>query len=266
MRTKNPFLVVVMALWLAAPARADEIDAIGQVLGNALTSPVPTGWTLGGVVYSGSSPYTAGRTTSMVIPGGIYLGERGLMYLGDRIYVDLAKEGPITVYGRLRVRLGNLDPADSPRWAGMTPRKGQLEAALGAAWVTPVGLLSARMSSDVSGRSNGSEGLLMWSVPVLGERWLVMPSLGAFWRSRKLANYYFGGVSEAEAAPGRPAYDVGNAWSATPAVIASYRLTPQWLVGAVFSGDVFSDPIRDSPLVQKRWRYDALVGVGYIWR
>lgn len=263
---KPSFLPVLMALLLAAPVHADELDAIGQVLGNALTSPVPTGWTLGGVVYSGSSPYSAGSATTMAIPGGVYLGDNGVMYLGDRIYVDFAKQGPVTVYGRLRVRLGNLDPADSPHWTGMTPRKGQLEAALGAVWVTPVGLLSARMSSDVSGRSKGSEGLLMWSVPLVGERWLVMPSLGTFWRSRKLANYYFGGVSEAEAAPGRPAYDVGDAWSLTPAVIASYRVAPQWLVGAIFSADVFSDAIRNSPLVGKRWRYDALVGVGYIWR
>jgi outer membrane protein len=259
-------LVALACLVLAAPAQADEIDALAQVLGNPVTSPVPQGWTLGGVMYSGSSAYSAGETSTMAIPGGIYLGDKGVMYLGDRIYADLAKQGPVTVYGRLRVRLGNLDPADSPAWTGMTPRKGQLEAALGAVWVTPVGLLSARMSSDVSGRSKGSEGLLMWSVPLVGERWMVMPSLGTFWRSSKLANYYFGGVSEAEAAPGRPAYDVGDAWSLSPALIASYRVAPQWLVGAVFSGDIFSDAIRNSPLVQKRWRYDALIGVGYIWR
>jgi outer membrane protein len=254
--------VALACLVLAAPAQADEIDALARVLGDPVNSPVPKGWVLGGIVYSGSSAYTAGKTSTLPVPGGIYLGDGGLMYLGDRIYKDLASEGPVTVYGRLRVRLGNLNPEDSPAWTGMTPRKGQLEAALGAAVVTPVGLLSARVSADISGRSKGSEGLAMWSVPLVGERWLVMPSLGAFWRSRKLANYYFGGVSEAEAAPGRPAYDVGNAWSFTPAVVASYRVAPQWLVGAVVSGDV----IRMSPLVQKRWRHDALVGVGYIWR
>jgi outer membrane protein len=246
-------------------AHADGLEAIQQILGNRDSSPVPPGWTVGAAAYSGSSAYSAGAESKLVIPGGIYVDDK-VMYLGDRIFYTFGRQGPISYFGRLRVRLGNLDPADSPEWAGLTPRKGQLEAGLGAVVLSPVGLWTARFSSDISGRSKGTELLFNWAAPIVGERWMVMPGIGGIWRGRKLANYYFGGVSEAEAAPGRPAYDVGNAWSLVPSLVASYRIDRQWIVGAVLSYELFSSAIADSPLIRKSGRYDALVGVGYVWR
>ena len=50
-----------------------------------------------------------------------------------------------------------------------------------------------------------------------------MPGMGMQWRSRRLANYYFGGISEDEAGPEHPAYEVGNALSFSSALITSYR-------------------------------------------
>ncbi|MCU0969377.1 MAG: MipA/OmpV family protein [Rubrivivax sp.] len=250
---------------LGAAAHADGLDAIQVVLGHAETSPVPQGWSAGAAAYSGSSAYAAGSSTTMVIPGGIYIGDP-VMYLGDRIFYTFGRQGPLSFFGRLRVRLGNLDPEDSPAWTGMTSRKAQLEAGLGTVVVSPVGLWTARFSSDVSGRSNGTELLVNWAAPLVGEGWMVMPGLGVLWRDRRLANYYFGGVSPAEATPGRPAYEVGNAWSLAPSLIASYRLGPQWIAGVVLAYERFSSQIADSPLIQKNGRYDALVGFGYVWR
>ena len=34
-------------------------------------SPIPSGWTVGGAAYSGSSAYSAGSATKLVIPGGM---------------------------------------------------------------------------------------------------------------------------------------------------------------------------------------------------
>jgi outer membrane protein len=246
-------------------AHAEGLDAIQQILGSTDSSPVPPGWTVGGAAYSGSSPYIAASATNLAIPGGIYIGDR-VMYLGDRIFYTFGKQGPVSYFGRLRVRLGNLDPADSPAWTGLTERKGQLEAGLGAIIASPVGLWTTRFSSDISGRSNGTELLLNWAAPFVRERWMVMPGIGVLWRGRRMANYYFGGVSQAEAAPGRPAYDVGNAWSLVPSLVASYRIDRRWLIGVVLSYEHFSSAIVDSPLIQKSGRYDALVGLGYVWR
>jgi outer membrane protein len=250
---------------LGQTAHADGLEGIQQILGNRDSSPVPQGWTVGGAAYSGSSAYGAGTSTKLAVPGGIYVDDQ-VMYLGDRIFYTFGKQGPVSFFGRLRVRLGNLDPADSPDWTGLRARKGQLEAGLGAVIVSPVGLWTTRYSSDVSGRSRGTEVLVNWAAPVVGERWLVMPGIGAVWRGQRLANYYFGGVSEAEAAPGRPAYDVGNAWSLVPSLVASYRIDPQWIIGAVLSYERFPSAIANSPLIQKPGRYDALIGLGYVWR
>lgn len=246
-------------------AHAEGLDAIQQILGNRDSSPVPSGWTVGGAAYSGSSPYIAASASNLAIPGGIYIGDR-VMYLGDRIFYTFDRQGPVSYFGRLRVRLGNLDPADSPAWTGLTARKGQLEAGLGAVIASPVGLWTTRFSSDISGRSNGTELLLNWAAPFVRERWMAMPGVGVLWRGRRLANYYFGGVSQAEAAPGRPAYDVGNAWSLVPSLVASYRIDRRWVVGVVLGYEHFSSAIVDSPLIQKSGRYDALVGLGYVWR
>ena len=150
---------------LVPSAKADAIDAMQAVLSNAETSPLPPGWTAGGAAYTGPSNYSAGETTKALFPGAIYLGSE-LMYLGDRAYYTFARQGPWSFYGRLRVRLGNLDPEDSVEWTGMTERKWQLEAGLGAILVSPVGLWTARFSSDISGRSKGSEVLFNWSAPL----------------------------------------------------------------------------------------------------
>lgn len=261
----SKFIAALCLACLIPAARADELVAIREMLSDSASSPVPAGWTVGGVAYAGSSAYKDGPTTALPVPGAIFIG-KDFMYLGDRAFYTFARQGPAQFFGRVRLRLGNLNPEDSANWAGLEERKGQLEAGLGVVVVSDIGLWTARFSSDVTGRSKGTELLFNWAAPFVGQNWMVMPGLGMMWRQDKLANYYFGGVSAAEAAPGRPAYDVGHAWSFVPNLVASYRLNPQWLLGAIVGADVFSDSIKNSPLVQKRARYDVLLGVGYVWR
>ena len=59
---------------------------------------------------------------------------------------------------------------------------------------------------------------------------------------------------------------MGAVWSVAPQLIATYRLSPNWMAGMVLSAEVFSDAVRNSPLVQKKSRYDALIGLGCVWR
>lgn len=63
-----------------------------------------------------------------------------------------------------------------------------------------------------------------------------------------------------------PGYDVGNAWSVNPSLIASYRLAPRWLAAGLLSYEAFGSAIQHSPLVQKPGRYDVLVALGYVFR
>jgi len=89
---------------LSQTAHADGLESIQQFLGNRDSSPVPRGWTVGGAAYSGSSPYSDGSVSTLAIPGGIYIGDK-VMYLGDRIFYTFGQQGPVSFFGRLRVRL-----------------------------------------------------------------------------------------------------------------------------------------------------------------
>ncbi|MDC8784708.1 MipA/OmpV family protein [Roseateles koreensis] len=247
------------------PASAEDLQGVQAILSNSETSPIPAGWWVGAAGYTGSSPYRDGNNTSTPIPGALYIGS-DFMYLGDRAFYTFAHAGPVSFFGRARVRLGNLDPKDQSQWTLLKPRRWQGEAGLGATWLSGVGLWTARVSTDVTQRTGGSEVLFSWSAPVVQQGWMVMPGLAAIWRQDKLANYYFGGVSAAEASTALPAYNVGHAWSISPSVLSTYRINPQWMVGGLFSMDIFSNAIKDSPLVQQRSRYDLLLGLAYIWR
>ncbi len=190
----------------------------------------------------------------------------GVTFLGDRVFYTFARDGDVGFFGRARVRPGNLSLQENPQWSGLTERSAQMEGGLASVLVSPVGLWSARLSTDSSYASNGTELQLNWSTPLVSERWLTMGSLGLTWRSGSLTNYYFGGVSANEAAVARLPYDVGNSWSVVPSVVTSYRLNPQWQVGGVLSYEAFSANVRDNPLIQKAGRYDAMIGIGYVWK
>ncbi|MFN9573888.1 MAG: MipA/OmpV family protein [Betaproteobacteria bacterium] len=258
-------LLIALGAGHPGQAQADPVDNIRQILADPKTSPLPLGWLVGGMGYTGDSTFAARARSSLAIPGAVYVG-REFSFLGDRGFYTFASTGAVSVFGRARVRLGSLDPGDSPAFAGMARRKTQLEAGLGVNAVTDIGLWSARFSSDVSGRSHGHEVLLSWTAPLVHERWILAPGIGLLWRSSRLADYFYGGVAAGEAAPGRPAYTVGGSWSINPSLALTYRPSSTWLVAGMAGYEAFGSEIRNSPLVQKRGTTGVVVAIGYLWR
>lgn len=257
-------LLVAPALALSTAAWADPVDNIRSILSDPRTSPLPPGWLVGGMAYAGDSTYAAMPRTSLAFPGAVYVG-RDFSYLGDRAFYNLHADDAVTVYARARVRLGNLDPKDSPAFTGMRARKAQLEAGLGANAVTGVGMWTARFSSDISGRSRGHEVLLSWTAPLVHERWILAPGFSALWRSSRLAGYYYGGVDPSEAAAGRPAYSPAGSWSFSPSLGATYRASAQWLVAGMAWYEHVGVEIRRSPLVQRNGWTGVVIAAGYVW-
>ena len=143
------------AVWLAGPASAETDLGSLSLLGAAgEASPVPQGLVLGGVYVGANARYQGQDDTNLLIPGGVYLGER-FMYLGDRARYYFYREGRIAAFAYGRVRVGNLDPDDAPELGGMKKRDWEPEAGIGANLVTPYALLTMRAASDVSGTSKG---------------------------------------------------------------------------------------------------------------
>ncbi|MGP7881822.1 MipA/OmpV family protein, partial [Raoultella planticola] len=183
------------SLLLCCSSASAEVDlgSIDIFSASNPNSPVPKGVVLGAATISGTARYEKQNNETYVIPGGLYFGDR-FIYLGDRARYYFHIDDNVAFYGYGRWRFGNLDPSDNSAFKGMEQRKGEFEAGIGATLITPYALLSARISSDVTGRSNGQELLLWADFPVIKDNLLIMPGMGLMIRSSNMANYYFGGV------------------------------------------------------------------------
>ncbi|MFI3014263.1 MipA/OmpV family protein [Klebsiella aerogenes] len=244
-----------------AEADPGSIDIFSS---NNPESPVPKGFISGGGAISGQARYQAQDNKTWVIPGAFYFGDQ-FMYLGDRARYYFHVDDKFALYGYGRYRFSNLDPGDAEPLHGMNKRKGEFEAGMGITFITPYALLSARMASDITGRSNGQELLLWTDFPIIRGQLLVMPGFGMMIRSDKMANYYFGGVSSSEASPGRKAWDTGTTVSPMAAVIASYRFSAHWVGMFAANYELYDNDIADSPIVQHQGEWYTITGVGYTW-
>jgi len=97
------------------------------------------------------------------------------------------------------------------------------------------------------------------------DRFLVMPGAGVLWRSSKLSNYYFGGVSAAESTPTRPVYDTGSTLAKSLGLITTYRFNRNWIGTASVAYEHYDQAIANSPIVQRKGELFGIVGVGYQW-
>ncbi|MCT4703945.1 MipA/OmpV family protein [Dryocola boscaweniae] len=254
-------LFLIISVKAHAELDLGSIDIFSQ---NNASSPVPKGFVPGVAVIGGQARYDAQKNDALVVPGAVYFGNQ-FMYLGDRARYYFHLDDTVAAYGYGRVRFGNLDPDDSSAFDGMEKRKWEFEAGAGATIITPYALLSARIASDVSGRSNGQEALLWADFPIIMDKLLVMPGMGMMIRSDRLANYYFGGVSANEATPRRQQWDTGTTYSPMAAVITSYRWSSRWVSMVAANYELYDKDIADSPLVQHRGELYAIAAVGYIW-
>lgn len=255
------------ALLLAAamPARADiDLGAMDLLTSDSPTSPVPQGFVTGAALIGGQARYEAQDNALYAIPGFIYFGD-DFMFLGDRARYYFHKDENVALYGYGRVRFGNLDPEDSLAFSGMEQRKWQLEGGIGGNIITPYALLTVRANSDVTGRSKGQELLLWADFPILRDNLLIMPGMGLMLRSDKMANYYFGGISESEATAQRPAWDIGTTLSPMAALITSYRFSPNWIGMFAMNYEWYDRDIKNSPIVQHNGELYAGFALGYIW-
>lgn len=254
------------ALMLLSPQVYAEMDlgSLELFSKDNPNSPVPKGLVIGGAAIGGNARYKEQKDEALVVPGAFYFGDH-LMYLGDRARYYFHVDENIAAYGFGRVRFGNLDPDDSAAFKGMNERKWEFEAGAGATLITRYALLSARLSSDVTGRSNGQELLLWADFPIIMDKLLIMPGFGMMIRSDKLANYYFGGVSAQEATAERPEWDTGTTFSPMAAVVTSYRFNEKWVGLFAANYERYDKDIANSPIVQHDGELYAIIALGYSW-
>jgi outer membrane protein len=256
----------LLLLTLSIPARAEvDFGGVSTFTSSADNSPIPKGLVVGGALVTYNARYQAQDNTTLAFPGFIYFGEQ-LFFQGDRARYYFGKSDNFAPFLYGRFRPGNLDPDDEAAFAGMNKRKWELEGGIGASLRLPGALITTRVSGDMTGTSKGQEAMLWADFPIIRGPLMLMPGAGVMWRSSKLANYYFGGVSAAEATLTRPQYDTGSTLSPMASLVTSYRFNKQWLATAILTVEHYDKNIAMGPLVQHSNEVTFVGGVGYTWK
>ena len=252
---------LIGALLLANSGRSQEVAEIPFF-------DAPEGTVgLGGGIRGGQSPYFAtdneDQRTKDLIPLYLYQGKY-LFFRGavGGVHLMRTEKYEINLYAKYRFQ--QLDPDSNVFYAGLEERKQTLDAGFQVRMTRKWGDLNLHWVTDTFDRHNGQEVQLGYRYHFEAGPWSISPFASVTWQDDNLTNYYFG-VSEAEAVPGRPAYQPGEsqwfgfglntAWHATDRIV---------LFGNVGFAGTGSDVI-NSPLVEEAGFSQLFVGGTYIF-
>jgi len=257
MKSTNGFALVSLAALLttAGVALADDPAA-----SRPSTHPRNS---LGLGIVSAPTPFRGAENRLLPIPlvelyhkrlyvQGILAGFRVLG--GDGLHLDL----------RLRWSFLELDPDDSPFLEGMSPRDPTALGGLALEWNRRKLQVSGTLLADLLGNSNGLAGSILasWREPVMKGRLMLIPSLGVAYQDAKTVDYYFG-VTPDEATRERPAYVGTAAWNPTARFTALFKITQRFNLVVYLAGQSLDNEIRNSPIVDDSWGYEAVLGLTY---
>lgn len=128
---------------------------------------------------------------------------------------------------------------------------------------TPLGLVAASASGDISGHSNGFTGSVSYTYGLSLGDLEIDPSIGMVWTSSKYNDYFYGiNNAEAERLEINP-YRAGAGAAPFFALTAVYSITEHW--GIFFDGQFryLEHAVKDSPLVNRTNTYSAMTGIFY---
>ena len=242
-RPKGP-PVYARASFALAPgeARVEEAE-LYRVLGDRGLIGLGVG------VLGRSSPYRGGDAgVYQPIPAITFNGSR-LQWFGPSVRYGLIGSDRLRLAATASYRLRAYEEDDSPALAGMGDRDDTLMAGLALTSELPAGVnLSLGYEHDVLDRIGGGAARLaanrsfQWGIARFS------PEVALNWTSGALADHDFG-VPASAAAPGRPAYDVGDVLSVEVGVGSFIELTREWCVLFNASVEFLPSEVTNSPIV-----------------
>ena len=190
---------------------------------------------------------------------------------GVAIGVANAYKGPLKF--ELRPRFGffnqGYDADDSVQLRGMNDRDASFNLGLKLRSRTPLGTFIVSGGYDVTGKSDGFEGSLMYTtlLPLQSSKLRLYPEIGVKYWSKKTSDYYFG-VNADETTDGngstvRTTYDIAD--STTNYFMgysAAYPLTKHWGLTHSLHKTWYDDQILNSPVVDNDKASDLEVKFG----
>ncbi|WP_313454976.1 MipA/OmpV family protein [Stenotrophomonas sp.] len=249
-------------LLAAAIAMACTTPALAQdaMLGTLLEEPGSAG--LGFLMRVESSPYKGADDRVDLLPLYLYEGERFFLR-SNAAGVRLATQDDQGLELFVERRLEGYPEDETPEiLEGLRTRNGEADLGARYYWKHQGHTWDLSVRQDISSTSKGSEVRAGYGYLWRGQRWDVQPVLSLEWRSSKLNDYYFG-VEPYEATAERPAYAAGSGLDVTAGLYARYRFLQHWsLLGGVYATQQ-SSSVRNSPLVDDRVQWGALLGAAY---
>ena len=248
-------LAWAVAVGCVSPALAQD-----AMLGTLLEEPGSAG--LGFLMRVESSPYKGADDRVDLLPLYLYEGERFFLR-SNAAGVRLATQEDQGMELFVERRLEGYPEDETPEiLEGLRTRNGEADLGARYYWKQQGHTWDLSVRQDISSTSKGTELRAGYGYLWRGQRWDVQPVLSLEWRSSKLNDYYFG-IEPYEATAEHPAYAAGSGLDVTAGLYARYRFLQHWsLLGGVYATQQ-SSSVRNSPLVDDRVQWGALLGAAY---
>lgn len=248
-------LAAAIAMACSSPALAQD-----AMLGTLLEEPGSAG--LGFLMRVESSPYKGADDRVDLLPLYLYEGERFFLR-SNAAGVRLATQQDQGLELFVERRLEGYPEDETPEiLEGLRTRNGEADLGARYYWKHERHTWDLSVRQDISSTSKGTEVRAGYGYLWRGQRWDVQPVLSLEWRNARLNDYYFG-VEPYEATTERAAYAAGSGLDVTAGLYARYRFLQHWsLLGGVYATQQ-SSSVRNSPLVDDRLQWGALLGAAY---
>jgi MipA family protein len=241
---------------------------------NSQNSTSPEDQIISAAALNKGSGWSLGLGVAIAQPGYIGVGNQAtplplIFYHNGHFFFAGASVGYVPFNGRhyafailAKPRINRLSSSDSSQLAGIQTRQWSIDGGGRLSLFGDWGRLDTGIYTDLLSRYKGMEAELDYRYPIRMSGWTLAPGVGVAWDNSPLTDYYYG-VSDAEVAPGRPAYSPGRATNPFVQMNLQVPLGNRWQ----FLGGVrylhFASAIQNSPIVDRANTLTVFLALSY---
>ncbi len=263
--------VMAAALALTRPAVAGAADSATD--SSAQNSTNPEDQIISAAALNKGSGWSLGAGVAIAQPGYIGVSDQVtplplVFYHNGRFFFAGTSVGYVPFNGShyafailAKPRINRLSASDSSQLAGIQTRRWSIDGGARLSLFGDWGQLNVGIYTDLLHRYDGMEADLDYRYPIRMPGWTLSPGIGVAWYNSPLTDYYYG-VSQAEVAPGRPAYSPGRATNPFLQLNVQVPLGRWQFLGGVKYLH-FAGSIQDSPIVDRADTFTIFLGLSY---